>query len=73
MRFLHLGTQETAQYRADNPISGEGIFCYDGHKSQYIFAFAEKTTRNPKILVKSYPSFKTIHAFDGKYKVRIPV
>jgi hypothetical protein len=57
--FVNLSTTEELIYTANNARTGDGIQCFVGHRTQSIFAFAEKRT-NPTVFVKTYPNFEEI-------------
>ncbi|RZB40349.1 hypothetical protein BDFB_006651, partial [Asbolus verrucosus] len=60
--FITLSSGEELIYTANNQKVGDGIQCFTGHKTQNVFAFAEKRT-NPTVFVMTYPNFEEIHLF----------
>ncbi|XP_044262211.1 cilia- and flagella-associated protein 43 [Tribolium madens] len=71
--FINLSTSEELLYTANNAKVGDGIQCFNGHRTSPVFAFAEKKT-NPTLFIKSYPNFDEIHQFkDGAARGYIAV
>lgn len=59
MLFTNMTTGEESLYHADSKSVGEGIGAFVGHKTLYVFAFAEKC-RYPQVFVMTYPGFAVI-------------
>ncbi|XP_019756358.2 cilia- and flagella-associated protein 43 [Dendroctonus ponderosae] len=66
LKFLNVNTgEEMCLTLNDHNGNGDGLKCYRGHSSLYIFAYSECCQR-PFIYVKSYPDFQLIVKFEGE-------
>ncbi|XP_057663205.1 cilia- and flagella-associated protein 43 [Diorhabda carinulata] len=62
-KFYHLNTKDEKMMVANSPNgNGDGINEVRGHKTHYVFAYAENCN-NARIFVKNYPNFETIQIF----------
>lgn len=63
--FLNINTKQEKFYRANMKPNGDGVRYATGHRSHYVFAFAEKCY-NPRILVLTYPDFTRVTTLSGR-------
>lgn len=62
--FLNLNNGQQKFYKANNEVTGDGVRYVAGHKSYYMFAFAEKCY-NPRIIIMTYPDFGRVMTLSG--------
>lgn len=65
--FYNLTNGQQKCYKANSPAAGDGCRYVTGHRSYYLFAFAERCF-NPRILVMTYPDFGLVSKLTGKIK-----
>lgn len=53
-------------YEATSYLKGRGVKCLAGCPTEPLFAFAEKCSTDPRILVLTYPAFEKIAILSGR-------
>uniref|UniRef100_A0A1B6DY27 Cilia- and flagella-associated protein 43 n=1 Tax=Clastoptera arizonana TaxID=38151 RepID=A0A1B6DY27_9HEMI len=66
--FYKISDDTEAFYMANSYDTGEGVQCFVGYQSAYMFAFAEMTP-SPRIFLVTYPSFEHISVFQDEENI----